>query len=70
MLSGLSVLAGIGFTMSIFITNLAFTDPVLINNSKISILISSVVAALAGILILRSAVDSPIGRLPRKGHDD
>jgi NhaA family Na+:H+ antiporter len=60
MLLGLSVLAGIGFTMSIFITNLAFTDPVLINDSKISILISSVIAALAGILILRSVTRSRI----------
>ncbi len=60
MLSGLSVLAGIGFTMSIFITNLAYTDPVLITDSKISILISSVIAALAGLLILRSAQDKPV----------
>lgn len=55
MLAGLSVLAGIGFTMSIFITNLAYTDPGLIIDSKISILISSLVAAFAGLLILKTA---------------
>lgn len=55
MLSGLAVLAGIGFTMSIFITNLAFTDPQYITDSKISILLSSVLAALIGIFLLKSA---------------
>jgi NhaA family Na+:H+ antiporter len=55
MLSGLAVLAGIGFTMSIFITNLAFTDARHITDSKISILLSSVLAALIGILMLKSA---------------
>jgi NhaA family Na+:H+ antiporter len=55
MLTGLAILAGIGFTMSIFITNLAFSDPALITDSKISILVSSVLAALLGLLILKSA---------------
>ncbi len=46
-------LAGIGFTMSIFITLLAFDDNVIINNAKLIILISSLIAALIGVLLLR-----------------
>lgn len=46
-------LAGIGFTMSIFIALLAFDDPIVINNSKLVILLSSLVAALIGVLSLR-----------------
>lgn len=49
---GVSFLGGIGFTMSIFITLLAFTDVDIINNSKLAILISSLVAAIIGSLIL------------------
>jgi NhaA family Na+:H+ antiporter len=54
MLTGLAILAGIGFTMSIFITNLAFSDPALVTDSKISILLSSVLAALLGLFVLKS----------------
>ncbi len=46
-------LAGIGFTMSIFITILAFTDqPQFIDSSKIAILISSLIAAVVGYFML------------------
>ena len=51
-LLGASLLGGIGFTMSIFITNLAFTDAVVITASKMSILLASVLAALAGLAVL------------------
>ncbi len=49
---GLGILGGIGFTMSIFITNLAFIDGRLVQNSKIAILTASVVASVAGFLVL------------------
>ena len=49
---GMGMIAGIGFTMSLFITNLAFIDPEFIKISKISILIASLVAALGGIITL------------------
>jgi Na+:H+ antiporter, NhaA family len=49
---GMGTLAGIGFTMSVFITNLAFTDSSLIQNSKVAVLTSSVVASIAGCLVL------------------
>jgi NhaA family Na+:H+ antiporter len=47
-LIGVGFLAGIGFTMSIFITLLAFDDPAIVLNAKTAILASSLVAALAG----------------------
>lgn len=49
---GAGFLAGIGFTMSIFITLLAFDSPGIVNSSKISILFSSALAGSAGFLIL------------------
>lgn len=51
---GAGILGGIGFTMSIFITNLAFTeDPATINAAKVSILIASLTAGILGFLWLR-----------------
>lgn len=51
---GVSVLCGIGFTMSLFIGNLAFArTPLLVDEVKIGVLAGSIVAALAGMLILR-----------------
>lgn len=49
---GVGALAGIGFTMSIFITLLAFDDPELVVASKVTILISSTVAAIFGVVRL------------------
>ena len=53
---GVSFLGGIGFTMSIFITLLAFSDGDHINNSKIMILISSLIAGIIGLLYLKSSL--------------
>jgi Na+:H+ antiporter, NhaA family len=47
-LVGAGILAGIGFTMSIFISTLAFEDDELINISQISVLLASATAALVG----------------------
>lgn len=52
---GAGFLGGIGFTMSIFITLLAFQNLDVIQNSKISILISSFFAGTVGVLILKTA---------------
>jgi len=49
---GIGLIAGIGFTMSLFITGLAFSDPVNIQLSKIAILAASAVAALLGVGVL------------------
>lgn len=51
---GLSFLCGIGFTMSLFINGLAFSDPVLVDSSKLGIFIGSIASAVAGYLILKS----------------
>jgi NhaA family Na+:H+ antiporter len=51
---GAGLLGGIGFTMSIFITNLAFANaPALVNSSKLAVLIASLVAGALGFLWLR-----------------
>ena len=51
---GASLLAGIGFTMALFITNLAFVDPDLINKAKTGILIASLLSGITGWLVLRN----------------
>lgn len=52
---GSGFLAGIGFTMSIFITLLAFADPAVVQMSKITVLLSSLIAGILGFVILRTA---------------
>jgi NhaA family Na+:H+ antiporter len=52
-LFGGAVLAGMGFTISLFITELAFRDPLLRAQAKIGILTGSLVAALLGAWVLR-----------------
>ncbi|HSL82313.1 MAG TPA: Na+/H+ antiporter NhaA [Thermoanaerobaculia bacterium] len=59
---GVSLLCGIGFTMSLFIANLAFPDPEVLDAAKVGILAGSLVSGLAGAAILlrpaRSAMDA------------
>lgn len=57
---GMGMIAGIGFTMSLFITNLAFSDPELVKISKISILLASLIAAVGGVttLLIGTAQDT------------
>ena len=50
---GVGFLGGIGFTMSIFITLLAFDSETIINNSKFVILISSLIAGVLGFVFLK-----------------
>ena len=52
---GISAMAGIGFTVSLFITGLAFDAPGLQDEAKIGILVASAVAALLGSAILYGA---------------
>jgi len=57
---GVSLLAGIGFTMSLFIASLAYGEgSALHNDAKLGILVASLVSALAGLAVL--------GRLPTTG---
>lgn len=50
---GVAVLCGIGFTMSLFIGLLAFEDPAMQDRVKYGILAGSLVAGLAGFVVLR-----------------
>lgn len=49
---GVSILAGIGFTMSLFIASLAFTEPHMLAAAKIAILVASLLAGIAGMGLL------------------
>jgi NhaA family Na+:H+ antiporter len=51
-LLGIGILAGIGFTISIFVGLLAFDEIIIINQSKIAVLVASVIAALLAYLWL------------------
>src|SRR5690606_25152484 len=64
---GVGFLAGIGFTMSIFIALLAFSDQTIIDNAKFTIMISSLIAGSIGILGLRLTLKNP-GRDPKAVH--
>jgi len=50
---GVSLLAAVGFTMSLFITDLAFRDMEYVLQAKIGIFVASIIGGLAGYLILR-----------------
>lgn len=50
------MLAGIGFTVSIFISSLAFADPALLTQAKAAVLAASLVAGVGGFMTLRRSV--------------
>jgi len=50
---GAGILAGIGFTMSLFITNLAFSSEELANIAKVGILSASLISGITGYIMLR-----------------
>ena len=53
---GVAILAGVGFTMSIFIANLAFADStMLVDSAKIGIIVGSLVSGVAGAVLLKIA---------------
>lgn len=51
---GVGLLAGIGFTMSIFISMLSFSNPLFVKEAKLSILLTSILAGLLGYFFLRN----------------
>lgn len=53
---GVGCIAGIGFTMSLFIGALAFTDPALAAPVRVGVYAGSIVAAIAGLIILAGAL--------------
>jgi len=52
---GVACLAGIGFTMSLFIGNLSFDDPAMMNQVRLGVLSGSVISALVGYATLMLA---------------
>ncbi len=60
-ITGLACLAGIGFTMSLFIAGLAFADEAQLKTAKLAILAASLIAGAGGWLMLR--------QLTRRGED-
>jgi Na+:H+ antiporter, NhaA family len=62
-LYGLSLLAGIGFTMSLFIGGLAFTDQMLIEEAKIGVLAGSLLSGLSGFAVLWIAGGRRTGKM-------
>ena len=58
MIVGTGFLAGIGFTMSLFIANLGFVDPGELQLAKAGILAGSLVSGVVGFLLLRSALST------------
>ena len=51
-LYGLCILTGIGFTVSLFIGSLAFTDPLLLSEVRLSVLLASAFSAIVGYKVL------------------
>ncbi len=52
-LYGAGILAGIGFTMSLFIAGLAFSNPELLDLSKIGVLSGSLISGIVGFVFLK-----------------
>ena len=52
---GISMAAGIGFTVALFVTGLAFDEPVYADQAKVGILAASLVAAVLSAIVLRAA---------------
>jgi NhaA family Na+:H+ antiporter len=52
-LFGAAMLASVGFTMSLFITDLAFSDGILILQAKLGILVASLIGGFAGYYLLK-----------------
>ena len=62
---GAAILGGVGFTMAIFVANLAFADAALVAEAKLAILCASLVAGVAGFaVLLRQAAKEPAGAAP------
>jgi len=58
MIYSAALLGGIGFTMSLFVSSLAFANPEIVANSKIGILCGSLFSAVCGYFILKQSIKS------------
>lgn len=66
LLTGGSLLAGIGFTMSLFIADMAFSES-LIGSAKLGIFLASIISAVLGLFVLIKL--SALGKPPHSGKD-
>jgi NhaA family Na+:H+ antiporter len=66
---GVAALAGIGFTVSLFITSLAFDDTAVQDDAKIGILVASAIAAVVGAAILAGVTRSGNDTSPEPEFD-
>lgn len=66
MIAGVSMLGGIGFTVSLFIANLSFgTDPQyaeILNSAKLGIVVGSIIAGLLGYMFLNFSLPKQINK--------
>jgi NhaA family Na+:H+ antiporter len=60
MIIGVGMLAGIGFTMSLFVSFLAFDDPYRQDVAKLAIMVGSVIAGIAGLVYLKSVANKQV----------
>ncbi len=58
-IGGLATVAGVGFTVAMFVTSLNFDDAAATDAATVGILIASTLAAAAGYLLLRSTAPTP-----------
>lgn len=58
---GVSCLAGVGFTMSLFVSELAFKDAELVSEAKVGILVASLIAGVWGYLVLTRSLPKTAG---------
>ena len=65
MVFGVAALAGVGFTVALFIAELAFVSPRDVEAAKLAVLLASVLASVFGAVILRSA-NPPAARTSRR----
>ena len=60
LLAAVSMVAGIGFTVSLFITGLAYTDAARIDDAKLGVLVGSALIGVCGYVLLRFLSSTPV----------
>jgi Na+:H+ antiporter, NhaA family len=60
-IAGVALLGGIGFTMSLFITELAFAPGPIADAARVGILLGSLIAGVVGYLVLKASLPQPSG---------
>jgi Na+:H+ antiporter, NhaA family len=67
---GVACIAGIGFTMSLFVGALAFTDPALATPVRLGVYAGSVLSACVGLALLARVLPSALSKEQQAGHDE